>query len=60
LEAAPEASIMLRNFIRDERGATSIEYCLVAIGISTAALAVIDAAGFRLNVIFQNIVAALP
>jgi pilus assembly protein Flp/PilA len=60
LSGIPEAPIMLRKFLRDERGATAIEYCLIAVGISAAALATINAMGIRLNVIFSNIVAALP
>jgi pilus assembly protein Flp/PilA len=49
---------MLRKFLADTSGATAIEYCVVAIGIAFACLAIVDAMGIRLNVIFSNLAAA--
>jgi pilus assembly protein Flp/PilA len=46
---------MFRRFLADQSGASSIEYALIAVLISTAALVAIDAAGVTLNAVFMNI-----
>jgi pilus assembly protein Flp/PilA len=49
---------MIKRFLADESGATAIEYGLIAVGISTAALVVIDGLGLTLNTIFSNLQAS--
>jgi pilus assembly protein Flp/PilA len=42
-------------FLRDESGATAIEYGLIAAGISIAIIAVVNTLGTTLNAKFQSI-----
>ncbi len=42
----------IRNFVRDERGATAIEYGLIAGLVSVAAIVALQALGGSLNQIF--------
>jgi pilus assembly protein Flp/PilA len=49
----------LQRFIRDESGATAIEYGLIAAGISVAILVAVQALGTQLNTTFQSVTAAL-
>jgi pilus assembly protein Flp/PilA len=48
------------SFIRDESGATAIEYGLIAACISIAIVAVITGVGSKLNSTFTQIQNALP
>ena len=48
------------NFLRDEEGATAIEYGLIAGLIAVALVGVLGALSGRLQGVFQAIVAALP
>ena len=50
---------MLMRFLRDESGATAIEYGLIAAGISLAIIAVINGLGTRLNTKFTSINSSL-
>jgi pilus assembly protein Flp/PilA len=43
------------RFLRDESGATAIEYGLIAAGISIAILAVVTQVGTSLNTTFQKV-----
>jgi pilus assembly protein Flp/PilA len=43
------------RFLRDERGATAIEYGLIAAGISLAIIAVVNGLGTKLNTKFTSI-----
>lgn len=43
------------RFIKDESGATAIEYGLIAAGISVAIIAVVNGLGTSLNTKFQSI-----
>ena len=45
----------LKNFLADERGATAIEYGLIAAGISLAIIAVVNGLGTNLNTKFTSI-----
>jgi pilus assembly protein Flp/PilA len=45
----------LYSFIRDEKGATAIEYGLIAAGISVAIIAVVNGLGTNLNTKFSSI-----
>ncbi len=45
----------LYAFFRDEKGATAIEYGLIAAGISVAIIATVNTLGGQLNTTFTNI-----
>ncbi|HVV61763.1 MAG TPA: Flp family type IVb pilin [Pseudolabrys sp.] len=53
------ASICLQGFLRDTRGATSIEYALIASGISIVILATVNAMGTSLQGMYQSVSDAL-
>jgi len=46
---------ILRSFLRDESGATAIEYGLIAAGISVAIIVTVQTLGTKLNGTFGNI-----
>ena len=46
-------------FLRDERGATAIEYGLIAAGISVAIIATVAGLGTKLNSTFTSVQGAL-
>lgn len=52
---------MLRfmHFLRDETGATAIEYGLIAAGISIAIITVVGTLGSQLNATFTTVSTAL-
>jgi pilus assembly protein Flp/PilA len=50
--------IILR-FVRDESGATAIEYGLIAAGIAVAIIAVVQGLGTNLNTTFGSVQTAL-
>ena len=52
-------SNLFRAFLRDESGATAIEYGLIAAGISLAIIAVVNGLGSTLNTKFGAISASL-
>jgi pilus assembly protein Flp/PilA len=45
----------LQSFLHDERGATAIEYGLIAAGIALAIIAVVNGLGTNLNTQFTSI-----
>jgi len=45
----------LRALLKDESGATAIEYGLIAAGIAVAVIAVVNGLGSRLNTKFASI-----
>jgi pilus assembly protein Flp/PilA len=47
------------KFVRDESGATAIEYGLIAAGISVAIIAVVQGLGSKLNTTFTSVQTAL-
>jgi pilus assembly protein Flp/PilA len=49
----------LKRFVRDESGATAIEYGLIAAGISVAIIATVKTLGTNLNTTFTNVSNAL-
>ena len=51
--------ISLKKFIRDESGATAIEYGLIAAGISVAIIAVVQGVGGKLVTTFTAVQNAL-
>ena len=46
---------ILKSFLRDESGATAIEYGLIAAGISVAIITVVQGLGSKLETTFSNI-----
>ena len=46
---------LLKRFAKDESGATSIEYGLIAAGISVAIIAVVQSLGSKLNTTFTSV-----
>ena len=46
---------LLNKFLRDESGATAIEYGLIAAGISVAIIVVVNGIGGKLNTAFGKI-----
>jgi pilus assembly protein Flp/PilA len=49
----------LKKFVKDESGATAIEYGLIAAGISVAIIAVVQGLGSKLNTTFTSVQNAL-
>jgi len=52
-------STFIRSFLRDQAGATAIEYGLIAAGISVAIIAVVASLGTALNTTFTSVSTAL-
>ena len=50
---------ILKSFLRDESGATAIEYGLNAAGISVAIIVVVQGLGTKLSNVFSNVTTAL-
>jgi pilus assembly protein Flp/PilA len=46
---------IVSRFIKDESGATAIEYGLIAAGISVAIIAVVNGLGTKLTTTFTNV-----
>jgi len=46
---------IIKRFVRDESGATAIEYGLIAAGIAVAIIAVVKTTGANLNTTFMNV-----
>jgi len=49
----------VKNFLADERGATAIEYGLIAAGIALAIISVVNGMGSKLNAKFGSISSSL-
>jgi len=52
--------ILIAKFMKDESGATAIEYGLIAAGISIAIVAVVQGLGTKLESTFTSVKNALP
>jgi pilus assembly protein Flp/PilA len=50
---------LFSRFVKDESGATAIEYGLIAAGISVAIIAVVQGLGSKLNTTFGSVSSAL-
>ena len=50
---------LIARFVKDESGATAIEYGLIAAGISLAIIAVVNGLGTNLNAKFTTINSSL-
>jgi pilus assembly protein Flp/PilA len=49
-----------RHFLRDENGATAIEYALIATGIAAAIITTVYGLGPKLNSKYESVSSALP
>jgi pilus assembly protein Flp/PilA len=50
---------LVKRFVKDESGATAIEYGLIAAGISVAIISVVSGLGSKLNETLGQVSAAL-
>jgi pilus assembly protein Flp/PilA len=50
---------ILKSFLKDESGATAIEYGLIAAGISVAIITAVNGLGTKINSNFQTISSSL-
>lgn len=50
----------VRHFVADEKGATAIEYAIIAAGISGTVIAVIMSMGTKILGLYQSVETALP
>jgi pilus assembly protein Flp/PilA len=50
---------LISRFLNDQSGATAIEYCLIAVGLSIVILAAVNGVGTTLNAKFTSINASL-
>ena len=50
---------LVKRFVKDESGATAIEYGLIAAGISVAIVAVVQGLGTQLKTTFASVTTAL-
>ncbi len=50
---------LVMRFLRNDSGATAIEYGLIAAGISVAIIAVVQGLGSKLNTTFSSVSSAL-
>lgn len=46
---------MIKRFVKDESGATAIEYGLIAVGIALAIIVTVKAVGTNLNTTFDKV-----
>jgi pilus assembly protein Flp/PilA len=58
-ERREKSKMILRKFLRDESGATAIEYGLIAACISIASIAAAGAVGTQLDATFDAVATAL-
>ena len=50
-----DMSKLFERFLKDESGATAIEYCLIATGISITIIAAVNGLGTNLNTLFTSV-----
>ena len=50
---------LIAKFLADQSGATAIEYCLIAVGISIVILAAVNGIGSTLNGTFTSVNSSL-
>jgi pilus assembly protein Flp/PilA len=46
---------LISRFLKDETGATAIEYCLIAVGLSIVIITAVNGIGSTLNTNFSSI-----
>ncbi|MBI5260318.1 MAG: Flp family type IVb pilin [Bradyrhizobium sp.] len=50
---------LMANFLADQSGATAIEYCLIAVGLSIVIVAAVNGIGTALNGKFASVSSSL-
>ena len=50
---------LLTRFFQDERGATAIEYCIIAAGLSIVIVAGVNGIGSALNTTFNSVASSI-
>jgi pilus assembly protein Flp/PilA len=50
---------LISRFLNDESGATAIEYCLIAVGLSIVIITAVNGIGSTLNTRFSSINSSL-
>ncbi|HEY0569763.1 MAG TPA: Flp family type IVb pilin [Xanthobacteraceae bacterium] len=50
---------LFSKFLRDQSGATAIEYCLIAVGLSIVILAAVNSIGTTLSTNFTSVNSSL-
>ena len=50
---------LLANFLTDRSGATAIEYCLIAFGLSIVIIAAVNGIGTNLNAKYASVSSSL-
>ena len=50
---------LLKNFFKDDSGATAIEYCLIAMGISIVIVAAVNGVGTAVSTKFDTVSTSL-
>ena len=53
------SSKLLSKFLADQSGATAIEYCLIAVGLSIVIITAVNGIGSSLNASFTSINSSL-
>lgn len=53
------AMLLISRFLRDQSGATAIEYCLIAAGLSIVIVTAVNGIGSTLNTNFSSINSSL-
>jgi pilus assembly protein Flp/PilA len=53
-------SLPLRDFLRDESGATAIEYAMIAAGVAVAVAGTVMSLGSKLNGMYLSVQSAWP
>jgi len=51
--------LLFSRFLSDQSGATAIEYCLIAVGISIVIIAAVNGIGSTLNTNFTSVNSSL-
>jgi pilus assembly protein Flp/PilA len=51
--------LLISKFLRDQSGATAIEYCLIALGLSIVIIAAVNSIGTTLNTNFTSVNSSL-
>jgi pilus assembly protein Flp/PilA len=51
---------LVAKFLADQSGATAIEYCLIAAGISIVIVVAVNGIGSQLNTTYDTVKSSLP
>jgi|APFEC2959095136_1045048.scaffolds.fasta_scaffold09759_2 pilus assembly protein Flp/PilA len=59
MDTAKENTWTIRGFLRDERGATAIEYALIAAGIAVTIVTAVNSLGDSVKAMYETISTAM-